>query len=108
MLVSFLSLNRNCYRIIVPDDCETYEQRYNVGCNYASVEDWEAAEAALKTAENAAKTFLQEDEAGEDEIEEETGIIRVQLGYVLQKQGRDKEAQTIYNQVHKYIHTTYV
>jgi len=88
-------------RIIVPDDCETYEQRYNVGCNYASVEDWEAAEAALKNAENAAKTFLQEDEAGEDEIEEETGIIRVQLGYVLQKQGRDKEAQTIYNQVLK-------
>ena len=74
-----------------------------MGCNYASVEDWEAAEAALKNAENAAKTFLQEDEAGEDEIEEETGIIRVQLGYVLQKQGRDKEAQTIYNQVHKYI-----
>ena len=30
---------------------------------------------------------------------EETGIIRVQLGYVRQEQGRDKEARTIYSKV---------
>ena len=36
---------------------------------------------------------------GEEDIDEETGIIRVQLGYVMQKQGREKEAATIYNQV---------
>merc|ERR550532_1526493 len=36
---------------------------------------------------------------GQEEIEEEVGIIKVQLGYVMQRQGREKEAQTIYNQV---------
>ena len=36
---------------------------------------------------------------GEEDIEEETGIIRVQLGYVMQGLGREKEAATIYNQV---------
>jgi signal recognition particle subunit SRP72 len=34
-------------------------------------------------------------------VEEETGIIRVQLGYVMQRLGRDKEAATVYNQVLK-------
>ena len=55
------------------------------------------AEIALKKAEEVAKKFLQEE--GEEDIEEETGIIRVQLGYVMQRQGREKEAATIYNQV---------
>ena len=50
-------------------------------------------------AEKVARKFLEEDEAGEDEIEEETGIIKVQLGYVMQRQGRDKVAQVVYNQV---------
>jgi len=85
-------------RLLV-DQADTYELRYNAGCNHASVGDWETAERVLGEAERAAKQFLEEDEAGEDEILEETGIIRVQLGYVLQRQGRDKEAQTIYNAV---------
>lgn len=86
---------------IVVDCTDTFEQRYNAGCNYAAVGDLKKAESVLKKAEEVAKTFLAEDDAGDDEIDEETGIIRVQLGYVLQKQGRDKEAQTIYNQVLK-------
>merc|ERR1740128_794114 len=83
------------------DEADTFEQRYNAGCNYAMVGDYEKAEKVLVKAEKDARSFLEEDEAGEDEILEETGIIRVQLGFVLQKQGRDKEAQTIYNQVLK-------
>merc|ERR1719410_363763 len=86
---------------MVVDETDTFEQRYNAGCNYASVGDFEEAEKVLVQAEKAARSFLEEDEAGEEEILEETGIIRVQLGYVMQKQGRDKEAQTIYNQVLK-------
>jgi len=86
---------------MVVDETDTFEQRYNAGCNYASVGDYDKAEKVLVQAEKAARNFLQEDEAGEDEILEETGIIRVQLGYVMQKQGRDKEAQTVYNQVLK-------
>ena len=45
-----------------------------------SVGDWGRAEKCLQKAEQVARQFLEEDEAGEDEIEEETGIIRVQLG----------------------------
>lgn len=86
---------------MVVDETDTFEQRYNAGCNYASVGDYDKAEKVLVQAEKAARKFLEEDEAGEDEILEETGIIRVQLGFVMQKQGRDKEAQTIYNQVLK-------
>ena len=55
------------------------------------------AETALKKAEEVAKKFLQEE--GEEDIEEETGIIRVQLGFVMQQLGKEKEAATIYNQV---------
>jgi len=83
------------------DEKDTFEQRYNAGCNYAMVGDYEKAEKVLVQAEKSARKFLEEDEAGEDEILEETGIIKVQLGFVMQKQGRDKEAQTIYNQVLK-------
>jgi len=85
-------------RMIV--DCkDTFEQRYNAGCNHASVGDWTKAETVLKKAEEVARKFLTEE--GEEDIEEETGIIRVQLGYVMQRLGRDKEASTIYNQVLK-------
>ena len=45
-----------------------------------SVGDWDRAEKCLQSAEKAAVQFLTEDEAGEEEIEEETGIIKVQLG----------------------------
>ena len=59
-------------RLLV-DQADTYELRYNAGCNHASVGDWETAERVLGEAERAAKQFLEEDEAGEDEILEETG-----------------------------------
>ena len=78
------------------DTRESYEQTYNTGCNYASVGDWAAAEEALASAEKAAREYWEDEE---DEVEEEVGIIKVQQGYVMQRQGRDKEAQTIYNQV---------
>merc|ERR1719411_1683537 len=78
------------------DSREIYEQTYNAGCNYAGVGDWAAAEEALTSAETAARKYLEDEE---EEIEEEVGIIKVQLGYVMQRQGKEKEAQTIYNQV---------
>lgn len=85
-------------RLVV--DCQdTFEQRYNAACNLAAVGELGKAEAALRKAEEVAKAFLKEE--GEEDVEEETGIIRVQLGFVLQRQGRDKEAATVYNQVLK-------
>lgn len=81
-------------------DCQdTFEQRYNAACNLAAVGELGKAEAALRKAEEVAKAFLKEE--GDEDVEEETGIIRVQLGFVLQRQGRDKEAATVYNQVLK-------
>ena len=47
--------------------------------------DWASAEEALTNA-SAAR-------------EDEVGIIKVQRGYVTQRQDRDKEAQTFYDQV---------
>ena len=43
---------------------------------------------------------MKQEEADDEEIEQETGIIRVQIGFAIQMQGsRDREAQTIYNSV---------
>lgn len=42
------------------------------------------------------KEGLEEDGASEEEIENELAVIRVQLGYCLQLQGREKEAQALY------------
>merc|ERR1719187_832075 len=86
--------------LFVGEQQDSYEQRYNTGCNLAAVGDYVGSENALKGAVEAAKSYLaEEEEAGEDEIEEEIGIIKAQLGFALQKQGKEKEAQTIYNQV---------
>ena len=50
--------------------------------------------------EQMCKDFMKQEEADDDEIEQETGIIRVQIGFAIQMQGsRDREAQTIYNSV---------
>merc|ERR1740129_1706832 len=97
--LSAVTANMDDKSKMVVDKKDTYELRYNAGCNYAAAGDFKQAETALKAAEDTAKTFLAEDGSTEEEIEEETGIIRIQLGYTFQKLGREKEAQTIYNQV---------
>ena len=61
------------------DTRESYEKTYNTGCNYDNVGD-------LTSTEKAAR-------------EDKVGIIKVQRVYVTKRQGRDKEAQTIYNQM---------
>ncbi|KAJ8670497.1 hypothetical protein QAD02_001756 [Eretmocerus hayati] len=80
----------------------TYELTYNAACQLiASASDGDKsnlikAEKKLKTAEKMCKDSLEEDGMTEEEIEDELGIIRVQLGYCLQLQGREKEAQALY------------
>ena len=44
---------------MVVDETNTFEQRYNAGCNYASVGDYEKAEKVLVQAEKAARNFLE-------------------------------------------------
>ena len=88
------------------DQDETYEMCYNRGCQLLGEQKWSQAEDALKKAEEMCKTDMKEDEADDEEIERETGIIRVQIGFAVQMQGdRDREAQNIYNSVLKTTNT---
>lgn len=59
------------------------------------------AEKKLRAAEKLCKESFEEDGTSEEEIENELGIIRVQLGYCLQLQSREKEAQALYTTVLK-------
>ena len=63
-------------------DKESYERTYNTGCVYDSVRNRAAEEEDPNSAENAAM------ECWEDE--EEVGYVKVQLGYVMQHQGREE------------------
>ncbi|OXU27091.1 hypothetical protein TSAR_008396 [Trichomalopsis sarcophagae] len=80
----------------------TYELTYNAACQLiATTTDGDKsnlvkAEKKLRTAEKLCRDSLEEDGMTEEEIEDELGIIRVQLGYCLQLQGREKEAQALY------------
>lgn len=78
---------------------------YNAACQLiATVSDGDKsnlikAEKKLRTAEKMCRESLEDDGMTEEEIEDELGIIRVQLGYCLQLQGREKEAQALYTAV---------
>ena len=91
--------------VLVEDEEETYEIIYNNACHLLAQGKWAEAEKALSKAEEMCKNFLLQDmeddeEAANEEIEKETGIIRVQLGFAIQMQsGREREAQVIYNSV---------
>lgn len=88
------------YDVPVDDEQETYEIVYNSACKLLAEGQWANAERALERAEEICKEYLlQEEEEDEEEIEKETGIIRVQLGYAAQMQGKEREAQAIYNAV---------
>ena len=47
------------------------------------------------------ESFEDDPEATQEEIDAELGVIRVQMGYVLQKMGQNDEALKLYNQVIK-------
>lgn len=85
----------------------TYELTYNAACSLLAQRNRDdrtvliEAEKKLRAAEKLCKEGLEEDGASEEEIENELGIIRVQLGYCLQLQGREKEAQALYTAVLK-------
>jgi len=86
---------------VVTNENETYELRYNSACGLASLGDYKTAEEELIETEKQAREFLDEQGETPEDIEDEVGIVRVQLGYVMQKQGKEKEAQVVYNSVLK-------
>ena len=56
---------------------ESYEYTYNTECNYDCVGDWVTDEEARTSAEMAAREYWED----KDDVEEEVGIIKFQLGY---------------------------
>ncbi|XP_047114553.1 signal recognition particle subunit SRP72 [Schistocerca piceifrons] len=79
----------------------TYELSYNAACQLISRGQYQEAEKKLKIAEKLCRESLEDDGASEEDIEDELGIIKVQLAYCLHVQGREKEAQAIYAAVLK-------
>lgn len=80
---------------------DTYELCYNSACALAGRGQYADAERKLRHSEKLARDFLEEDGATEDDIADEVAIIRVQLAYCLQQQGRIKDAAVIYGEALK-------
>lgn len=77
---------------------DTFELCYNSACSAIGKSSYAEAEKKLRTSERMCRETLDED----DDIEEEVAIIKVQLAYCLQQQGRIKEATAIYSDVLKH------
>uniref|UniRef100_A0A1B6F764 Signal recognition particle subunit SRP72 n=1 Tax=Cuerna arida TaxID=1464854 RepID=A0A1B6F764_9HEMI len=76
----------------------TYELAYNSACQLIAQGKYSEAEKKLKVAEKLCREALQEEE---EDVEEGLGIIRAQQAYCMQLQGREKDAQTVYNAILK-------
>ncbi|XP_058116952.1 signal recognition particle subunit SRP72 [Anopheles ziemanni] len=74
----------------------SYELAYNAGCALAGRQQYGEAERKLRTSEKMCREALEEDGATEEDIIDEITIIKVQLAYCLQMQGRVKEASALY------------
>ncbi|CAG2063352.1 unnamed protein product, partial [Timema podura] len=72
----------------------TYELSYNSACQLVGRGQYGEAERKLKATEKLCRDSIEEEDEGD--IEDELGIIKVQLAYCLHMQGREKEAQLIY------------
>lgn len=79
----------------------TYELSYNNACSLLGQKKYPEAITKLKAAEELCRKTLEEEDTPEDEIEEELGIIRTQLGYVLHMQSKADQALKQYNLVLK-------
>jgi len=79
----------------------SYELSYNEAIRLLGEGKIQEAEAQIRRAEALCRKTLEEDGANEDEIEDELALIRVQLGYTAQLQGRMSEAQQLYQKVLK-------
>lgn len=77
---------------------DTYELCYNSACALAGKAQYSEAEKKLRASETICRESLDED----DDIDDEIGIIKVQLAYCLQMQGKIKEATAAYTDALKH------
>lgn len=75
---------------------DTYETAYNSACAFAGRGKFIEAEKKLRLSEKMCRETLEEDGSTEEDILDESAIIKVQLAYCLQMQGKSKEASVIY------------
>lgn len=81
---------------------DTYELCYNSACALSGRSKFVDSEKKLRQSEKICREALEEDGATEEDIQDELAIIKVQLAYCLQMQGRVKDAATIYADVLKH------
>lgn len=74
----------------------TYELCFNKACLLITHGQYAEAEKKLRQCEKLCREMLEEEESSEEEIDVELGLIRIQLAFVYQKQGRIKEAHQLY------------
>lgn len=77
---------------------DTYELCYNEACALLGKLQYSEAEKKLRISEKLCRESVDED----DDIEDEMAIIKVQLAYCLQMQGKIKEATAVYSDVLKH------
>ncbi|GAB6018772.1 hypothetical protein CHUAL_000440 [Chamberlinius hualienensis] len=81
---------------------DTYELAYNRSCVLISQEKYTEAEETLVEAEDLCKKSFDDDEdVAEDDIDAELEIIRIQSGYCKQILGKKNEASQLYGHVLK-------
>lgn len=77
----------------------TYELCYNSACVSIGKQKYQEAQEKLLKAENMCKKTFEEEEP--ELLDNEIAIVRIQLGYCLQKLGKADEALKLYNNVLK-------
>lgn len=79
----------------------TYELCYNSACISISKQDYQGAYEKLKNAEEMCTKTFEDDQEDPEALDNEIAVIRVQLGFCLQKLGKSDDALKIYNNVIK-------
>ena len=77
----------------------TFELEYNVSCALISERNFAEATKHLNFAKRLCEESLKEQDFGDDEIQDEMAVIRVQEAYVKQLLGNSEEARKIYEHV---------
>eukprot|EP00658_Telonema_sp_P-2_P042998 TRINITY_DN3095_c0_g1_i2.p1 TRINITY_DN3095_c0_g1~~TRINITY_DN3095_c0_g1_i2.p1 ORF type:complete len:641 (+),score=147.63 TRINITY_DN3095_c0_g1_i2:143-2065(+) len=83
------------------EDSGVYDVLYNVACVLVSCNMLEDAAAQLEVAISNAEDTLIAEGCSTDEVADETAGMRVQLGYVMQKQHQYEEAMSLYQEILK-------
>ena len=80
---------------------ETMEQCFNLACCQLAMGRIKRAQELLRASEDICRESMTQEECTEEEIEREIAVVRTQLGYSLQVEGKQDEAMATYNAILK-------